>query len=64
VEVQEGGMRIVDGPYIETKEVIGGYIVLRAANYAEAVDLARDCPFLRLGKIAVRQTDPLGCGGE
>jgi hypothetical protein len=37
---------------------------LRAANYAEAVDLARDCPFLRLRKIAVRQTDPLGCGGE
>jgi hypothetical protein len=55
---------IVDGPYIETKEVVGGYFVLRAANYEEALEVVRDCPFLEDGRIEVRQTDPRGCGGE
>ncbi len=64
VHRQGNRLTIVDGPYMETKEVIGGYFVLRAASYDEAIELTRDCPFLRLGRIAVRQTDPAGCGGE
>jgi hypothetical protein len=64
VELQPHQLSIIDGPYAETKEVIGGYVVLRAANYDEALQLTRDCPFLHFGRIAIRQTDPLGCGGE
>jgi hypothetical protein len=55
---------IIDGPYVETKEVVGGYFLFRAANYEEAIKLARDCPFLEDGRIEIRQTDPMGCGGE
>jgi hypothetical protein len=64
LQLQRHRLSIVDGPYMETKEVIGGYFVLRAANYDEAIELARDCPFLHLGKVAIRETDPTGCGGE
>jgi hypothetical protein len=64
LELERDRLSIVDGPYAETKEVIGGYFVLRAANYDEAVELARACPFLQLGRIVIRQTDPIGCGGE
>jgi hypothetical protein len=62
--LQRGRATITDGPYAESKEVIGGYFLFRAANYEEAVELIRDCPFLPDGKIALRQADPQGCGGE
>ena len=61
---QKGRLTIVDGPYAESKEVVGGYFVFRAADYAEAIELTRDCPFLDDFPIAIRQTDPMGCGGE
>jgi hypothetical protein len=62
--LQKGRLSIVDGPYSEAKEVVGGYFVFRADNYEEAIELARDCPFLDDGRIELRQTDPMGCGGE
>ena len=64
LSLQKGRLAVVDGPYSETKEVVGGYYVFRAANYEEAIELTRDCPFLEDGRIEIRQTDPMGCGGE
>jgi hypothetical protein len=64
MSLQKGRLNITDGPYSEAKEVVGGYLVFRAANYDEAIEFARDCPFLDDGTIAIRQTDPMGCGGE
>lgn len=61
---QRGRLNIVDGPYSEAKEVVGGYFVFRAADYDEAVALTRECPFLDDYRIELRQTDPMGCGGE
>ena len=61
---KNGRLNVLDGPYSETKEVVGGFFVFRAANYDEAIELTRDCPFLDDWKIAIRQTDPRGCGGE
>ena len=62
--LQKGKVNVVDGPYSEAKEVVGGYFTIRAANYEEAVELARDCPHLHHGRIEIRQIDPTGCGGE
>ncbi len=62
--LQRDRLSIVDGPYSEAKEVVGGYFVFRAADYDEAIELTRDCPFLEDGRIEIRQTDPRGCGGE
>jgi hypothetical protein len=64
LSAREGRVSVLDGPYSETKEVVGGYFVFRAANYEEAIELTRGCPFLEDGRIALRQTDPMGCGGE
>ena len=44
VSARRSRVTIVDGPYSETKEVVGGYFLVQAADYAEAVELARDCP--------------------
>jgi hypothetical protein len=64
IHLQNGRPTVVDGPYVETKEVLGGYFLFRAANYDEAIELIRDCPMLKAGSVALRQTDPAGCGGE
>lgn len=50
------GARTTDGPYSETKEVLGGYYTIEAASYDEAVQRASDHPHLQFGTIEVRQT--------
>jgi hypothetical protein len=40
------GRSITDGPYVESKEIIGGYVLISAASEAEAVEAARECPGL------------------
>lgn len=62
--VDDGQFSVIDGPYSETKEVVGGCFVFRAADYNEALEPTRDCPFLEDGRVELRQTDPQGCGGE
>ena len=41
--------RVVDGPFAETKEVIGGYYFFEAPNLEAAAEFARDCPHLDYG---------------
>jgi hypothetical protein len=50
----------VDGPYSEAKEVVGGYFLIKAASYDEAVQLASDCPHVPMGRTEVRQIDFMG----
>ena len=56
----DDGMRVVDGPYAEAKDVIGGYFIVEAADYDEAVALCADCPHLKYGeRIEVREIEQL-----
>jgi hypothetical protein len=55
---RNGQIRVTDGPYSETKEVLGGYYIIEAADYAQAIERSRDCPHLEYGgTIEVRQVD-------
>jgi hypothetical protein len=54
VQVRDGKTSITDGPFMETKEVLGGLVLLEAADLNEAVQLAAGMPFARLGAIEVR----------
>jgi hypothetical protein len=40
---------VVDGPFAESKEAVGGYLILEADNLGEAVEIARAMPTLRYG---------------
>lgn len=40
---------ITDGPYAEIKEIVGGYILVKANNIDEAMKLAEGCPILGIG---------------
>ncbi|MBI3209736.1 MAG: transcription initiation protein [Candidatus Solibacter usitatus] len=52
------GTSVTDGPYVESKEVIGGYFLIEAGSYDEAVALSRSCPHLEYGTIEVREVEP------
>ena len=43
------GRFVLDGPFAESKEAVGGYLVLHAANLNEAVEIARSMPTLSYG---------------
>ena len=61
VRRRDGQVRVTDGPYSETKEILGGYFTVQAASYDEAVALTKDSPHLEYGgTIEVRQVDELG----
>ena len=45
------GERVTDGPFAETKEVIGGYFFLTVADIDEATAIAKQCPGLPLGLV-------------
>lgn len=57
LEIKNGSIK--DGPYTETKESIGGFYIVEAANYDEAVKMARDCPTLLYsgGAVEVREVE-------
>ena len=40
---------VVDGPYAEIKESIGGYIIVKANSIDEATELSKNCPVLLIG---------------
>ena len=60
IRYRDGKQVLTDGPYAETKEVIGGYWIVGASSYDEAVALAHDCPQLEFGgSIEVREVEDL-----
>ena len=54
VRVRNGKVAVTDGPFAETKEQIGGFFLIEAADLAEAVRIAAEWPSARLGTIEVR----------
>jgi hypothetical protein len=54
--VRRDGDQVVDGPFAETKETVGGYYLITAAGLDEAAKIAKGCPILDSGGLVeVRQ---------
>jgi hypothetical protein len=54
------GSKVTDGPYSETKEILGGYYLITADSYDQAVQRSLDHPHLEHGgTIEVRQVHPM-----
>jgi len=53
------GGQVVEGPFMETKEAVGGVLMIESPSLEEAVKLARGCPLLELGNgyVEVRVVD-------
>ncbi|HET7204773.1 MAG TPA: YciI family protein [Steroidobacteraceae bacterium] len=54
VRVRQGKLSTTDGPFAETKETLGGFFLIEAANLDEAIDVAAKWPSARIGSIEVR----------
>ncbi len=60
MRTKDGRVTVTDGPYAESKEVVGGFFVIGADGYDEACRLAESCPHLKFGgRIEVRQVDQM-----
>jgi hypothetical protein len=48
--------QITDGPYTESKEIVGGYISIKADSLQQAIEIAKDCPIFNFdGVVEVRE---------
>lgn len=54
VQVRDGKQMVTDGPFAETREQLGGYFLIEAANMDEAIAIAGRIPSARTGSIEVR----------
>jgi hypothetical protein len=54
VRVRDGQTMTTDGPFAETKEALGGFYLVEAADLDEALRLAAACPGAQFGTIEVR----------
>ena len=59
VRLRNGKAVVTDGPFAETKEQVGGFILIEARDLNEAIDLAGKIPGIRLGAIEVRPVKEL-----
>ncbi len=57
VRVRDGNLSVTDGPFAETKEQIGGFFLIEAADLDDAVQVAAKWPSARLGTIEVRPVE-------
>jgi len=58
VQVREGRQRLVDGPFAEAKEMIGGFFLIDVATREEAVAIAAACPAAEWATVEVRELGP------
>jgi hypothetical protein len=58
VVAKNGKPTVIDGPFAEAKEMIGGYFLLDCADKSRAIELARECPALEWGTVEVREIGP------
>jgi hypothetical protein len=54
VRVRDGKTLSTDGPFAETREQLGGYYLIEAANLDDAIKIAARIPSARIGTIEVR----------
>lgn len=54
------GSVVTDGPYVEIKEAIGGYIIIKGGSLDEAAEISKGCPILNIGgNVEVRTIVPM-----
>jgi hypothetical protein len=50
---------VIDGPFAESKEAIGGFLIVQVDSLGQAVQIAEDCPGFKFGQtVEVREIGP------
>lgn len=61
VRVRDGKTTTTDGPFAETKEQLGGFLMIDVPDLNDAIRIAANFPAARFGSIEVRPLKELGC---
>ncbi|MGC4049777.1 MAG: YciI family protein [Paludibaculum sp.] len=59
VRLQDGKVKVTDGPYAEAREQVGGFILIEARDREEAIEVAAQIPAIQLGGIEIRPVKEL-----
>jgi hypothetical protein len=62
VEVRGGKRAVIDGPFAEAKEMVGGFFYLDCATKGEAIAIASECPAAEWATVEVREVGPCYAG--
>jgi hypothetical protein len=54
VRIRDGKQHVTDGPFAETREVLGGYYIIDVDNLDEAIHIAERHPGARFGAVEIR----------
>jgi hypothetical protein len=54
IRVRDGQATVTDGPFAETKEVLGGYFIADCADLDEAIEIASRIPVAEHGSVEIR----------
>jgi hypothetical protein len=63
VQRREGRVGVVDGPFAEAKEMVGGFFLLDVATREQALAIAARCPAAEWATVEVRETGPCWMAG-
>ncbi|MBB1594210.1 YciI family protein [Achromobacter sp. UMC46] len=58
LQIRDGERSLMDGPYAEAKEMIGGFFLLTCDTREEALALAAECPAAQWATVEVRELGP------
>jgi hypothetical protein len=58
LQVRDGTARVLDGPFAEAKEMVGGFFLVDVETLDEALALAAECPAAEWCTVEVRKTGP------
>ena len=58
VRVSGGKANVLDGPFAEAKEMIGGFFLLSCETRKEAIEIALQCPAAQWATVEVREIGP------
>ncbi|HKY93257.1 MAG TPA: YciI family protein [Nevskiaceae bacterium] len=60
ISASAGKRLVLDGPFAEAKEIVGGFFLLEVATREEAVAIGKECPAVEWATVEVRQLGPCG----
>ena len=58
MQVRQGRRTLIDGPFAEAKEMVGGYFLLTCQSREEAIAIAAECPAAQWATVEVREFGP------
>jgi hypothetical protein len=62
VSVRGGKRKLLDGPFAETKEMVGGFFLIDNVSRKQAIEIAGECPAAEWATVEVREVGPCFTG--